>query len=122
MMNDQGMRTFSEFWPHYVRQHSKPGTRLFHAIGSTLAVIIIMVALATDLWWMLLAPVIGYGFAWTSHLFIEGNRPATFGHPIWSLAADYRMLFLMIAGRMDQEVSRCVPPAEADANGVASRV
>ena len=34
------------------------------------------------------------------------NKPATFGHPFYSLAADYRMTFLMMAGRMDEEVAK----------------
>ena len=53
-------------------------------------------------------PVVGYAFAWYAHFFVEHNKPATFGHPFYSLAADYRMLFLMLAGRMDGEVKRFV--------------
>ena len=44
-------------------------------------------------------------FAWYAHFFVEGNKPATFGHPFYSLVADYRMLFLMMAGRMDEQVA-----------------
>lgn len=105
------MRTFAEFWPYYVRHHAQAQTRLFHAIGSSLAVVAIALGLAIDPWFLIAAPLLGYGFAWYAHFFVEGNRPATFGHPFWSLAADYRMLFLMIAGRMDEEVARYVTPA-----------
>lgn len=100
------MQTFADFWPHYVRAHSKPRTRLLHAIGSVLAVVFAGLAFAVDLWFLAAAPVVGYGFAWYAHFFVEGNKPATFGHPLWSLAADYRMLFLMMAGKMDAEVAR----------------
>ena len=41
--------------------------------------------------------MVGYAFAWYAHFFVEGNKPATFGHPFYSLVADYRMLFLMFA-------------------------
>lgn len=101
------IRTFDEFWPYYVRAHSKPRTRILHACGSVLAILMVVLAFAVNLWFLALAPLIGYGFAWYGHFFVEGNRPATFGHPFYSLAADYRMLFLMMAGRMDAEVSRC---------------
>ena len=39
---------------------------------------------------------------------VEHNKPATFGHPFYSLAADYRMTFLMMAGRMEEEVAKYV--------------
>jgi hypothetical protein len=98
--------TFSDFWPYYVRQHSKGRTRLLHAVGSILAVVMLGLSFAVNLWLLMAVPVIGYAFAWYSHFFVEGNRPATFGHPFYSLAADYRMLFLMMAGKMDAEVAR----------------
>jgi hypothetical protein len=98
------IRTFSDFWPHYVRAHLQPRTRFLHAVGSVLALISVGAAFALHMWLLAAAPLIGYGFAWYAHFFVEGNRPATFGHPFYSLAADYRMLFLMMAGRMDEEV------------------
>ena len=102
------IRTFRDFWPYYVRAHSKPRTRALHAIGSVLAIVTLCVALAMNRWLLIAVPVIGYAFAWYAHFFVEHNKPATFGHPFYSLAADYRMLFLMLAGRMDAEVKRFV--------------
>src|SRR5215210_81493 len=100
------IRSFDEFWPYYVRAHSKARTRMLHAIGSVSAVVLFGAAFATNLWLLLAVPVIGYSFAWYAHFFVEHNKPATFGHPFYSLAADYRMLFLMMAGRMDVEVAK----------------
>lgn len=100
------MQTFAEFWPHYVRAHSKPRTRLLHAIGSVGAVVMIGLAFGKSLWFLAAAPFVGYAFAWYAHFFVEHNKPATFGHPFWSLAADYRMLFLMLAGLMNDEVEK----------------
>jgi hypothetical protein len=102
------IRSFHEFWPFYVRQHSRPRTRLLHAIGSVTAVVVFGAAFAVNLWLLLAVPVVGYAFAWYAHFFVEHNRPATFGHPFYSLVADYRMLFLMMAGRMENEVSKHV--------------
>ena len=102
------IRSFQEFWPYYVRQHSHPRTRVLHALGSVFAVVLFGAAFATSLWLLIAVPIVGYAFAWYAHFFVEHNKPATFGHPFYSLAADYRMLFLMLAGRMDAEVKRFV--------------
>lgn len=106
--------TFREFWPIYVRAHSKKGTRIMHAIGSTAALVCLALAVFESPWWLLAGIFIGYGFAWSSHFGIERNRPATFGHPFWSLAADYRMLALTLIGRMSDEVQRARASSSAD--------
>lgn len=100
------IRTFRDFWPYYVRAHSRPRTRILHACGSLLALACIALGIAVNPWLFLAAPVIGYAFAWYGHFFVEHNKPATFGHPFYSLAADYVMVFKMLTGRMDDEVRR----------------
>jgi hypothetical protein len=100
------IQSFSDFWPEYVRAHSQRGTRVLHAIGSVLSVAALLLALAVNLWILLAVPIVGYSFSWFAHFFVEHNRPATFRHPFYSLAADYRMVFFMMAGRMDAEVAK----------------
>ena len=100
------MSPFADFWPLYVRAHSRPRTRLLHAIGSVSALACIVLGFARSLWFLPAAPLVGYAFAWYSHFFVEHNKPATFGHPFYSLIADYRMVFLMMAGRMNEEVAK----------------
>ncbi len=93
------LHSYQAFWPVYLRAHRRPGTRLIHYAGSLLVIVALALYLATGLWWLLPAmPVIGYGFAWGGHFYIEGNRPATFGHPAWSLFSDFRMLALWLTG------------------------
>lgn len=100
------IRSFADFWPYYVRAHSRQRTRTLHAIGSTLALGCIALAIVKSAWFFLAAPLIGYAFAWYSHFFVEHNKPATFGHPFYSLAADYVMLWKTVTGTMDAEVAR----------------
>jgi hypothetical protein len=107
MKQSDRIRNFQEFWPYYVREHSKPGCRLLHFIGSSAGIICLAATFLTgNLWFVPLGLVIGYGFAWMGHFFIEHNRPATFNYPLWSLIADWKMWGLMITGRMDGEVER----------------
>ena len=97
--------TFAEFWPFYLREHSRPRTRALHYVGTSLVVGIAAFAVVTGRWGMLLAmPVAGYFFAWLAHFTVEKNRPATFTYPLWSLAADFRMWWLWLTGRLGAEL------------------
>lgn len=106
-MTPERYRTFKEFWPFYVAEHSRRGTRRLHFIGTTLALVCLMGFVATLDWRLLVAALLmGYAFAWVSHLFIEHNKPATFKYPLWSFIADWKMWSLMLAGKMDTEVQK----------------
>lgn len=99
--------SFAEFWPFYLREHSKPSTRALHYIGTTLVVAVAAFALASGrYWWFLAMPLAGYFFAWLAHFTLEKNRPATFTYPAWSLAADFRMWWLWLTGRLGAELKR----------------
>ena len=100
--------TFAEFWNFYVLAHQQLATRIFHTIGtlggwSLLAAAIIL----RKPWYVLGAVVLPYAFAWFSHFFVGHNRPAAFGHPWWSWLADQKMVALVLAGKMNDEVKRC---------------
>ncbi len=106
---DEGAKpqSYREFWPAYVASHRHPWTRRLHFAGTTGAIVsVAAAALIREPWLLLVAAVIGYGFAWCGHALVERNRPATFGHPWWSLIGDFHMYGLMWAGRMDAEVRR----------------
>ena len=106
-MSEQRFNSFEEFWPYYVAEHSQPATRALHAVGTTAALACMTACIAKRKWSLLpLALVPGYGAAWFAHFFIEKNKPATFDYPLWSFIADYKMVGLMLAGKMDEEVER----------------
>ena len=113
-MGEQEMKTFKDFWPFYVREHSRPATRLLHAAGTIASTILLAATFLSGNWPLLAAAlVVGYAFAWAAHFFVEHNRPATFKHPLWSFAADYKMVALMLAGRMKREVESAKATAGA---------
>jgi hypothetical protein len=98
-------RSYAEFFDFYLAQHSEPANRWLHAIGTTLGLAVAIAAFATrHPWYALLWPVVAYAFAWTGHFVIEKNKPATFGHPWWSLISDFRMLGLMVTGRLGERL------------------
>ncbi len=99
--------SFKEFWPFYVSQHRRHGTRVLHFAGTTIGLLFLARAVASGrpvfiLWGLVAA----YGLAWMGHFFIEKNRPATFQYPIWSFLGDLKMYGLMWRGRMTAEAVR----------------
>ena len=98
---------YSEFWPYYLREHAKPGTRGIHYLGTGLGTAALTAAIMTRIWWLVpLALLAGYGPAWVAHFFVEKNRPATFKYPLWSLVSDYRMAFAWLTGRLKSELGK----------------
>jgi hypothetical protein len=97
--------TYDEFWLRYLQAHRSLNTRRLHYVGSGCAIIALALA-AFDWRWLIAAPLIGYAFAWTAHFAVEHNRPETFGHPLWSLLSDYRMLLLAMTCRLAPHLHR----------------
>jgi len=98
---------FAEFWPHYLREHSRPATRALHYFGTSLVLALAAYALLTGKLLLLIAiPLAGYFFAWVGHFGIEKNRPATFTYPLWSLGADFKMWWMWLTGRLGPELQR----------------
>ena len=85
-------KTFTDFYPFYLDEHKNLVSRRLHFVGTSIALVILVTALLTQSWWLLLVALIqGYAFAWVGHFFFERNRPATFKYPGYSLMGDWRM-------------------------------
>ncbi len=99
--------SYREFWPIYLREHSRPATRGLHYLGTGLGLALLAAAILTTDWRLLPAALVaGYAFAWIGHAAIERNRPATFSHPLWSFVSDFRMFGLWASGRLGRELAR----------------
>ena len=57
------------------------------------------VALTGSVGLSLSLPACAYGFAWAAHFFVEGNRPATFIYPVYSLMGDFVMCAECLQGK-----------------------
>jgi hypothetical protein len=92
--------SFREFYPYYLRQHTNTVSRRLHVCGTLLALLLLVAAALSASWLLLpLALVAGYGPAWVGHFVFERNKPATFGHPLYSLRGDFTMLGEVLSGR-----------------------
>ncbi|MEL0167565.1 MAG: DUF962 domain-containing protein [Pseudomonadaceae bacterium] len=97
----QQFRSFAEFYPYYLSEHSNDICRRLHYAGSSVVIALLIYSLFSgNGWWLLAVPVAGYGFAWVGHFFFEHNKPATFTHPFYSLLGDWVMLRDALTGRI----------------------
>ena len=94
-------RSFAEFYPYYLGEHSNPTCRRLHFVGTSLVIALLAYTIGSGKWLLLLAvPLFGYGFAWVGHFFFEKNRPATFTYPLYSLAGDFVMFRDILLGKI----------------------
>ncbi|KAJ9114145.1 hypothetical protein QFC20_001661 [Naganishia adeliensis] len=122
----QSFRSFREFYPFYLGEHSRRPNRLFHLLGTSIALAChtrVLLSLAPyvagklslnvgpgavdvlrrlalsrgDALKIFFSGVIqGYFLAWLGHYQIEGNKPATFKYPVFSFLGDLRMLWEVV--------------------------
>ncbi len=100
-MNSRRYRTLQEFYPFYLSQHQNRTCRRLHFFGTSIAIALILYALASGRYgFLLLALVQGYAWAWVGHFFFEHNRPATFTYPLLSFMGDWKLWLDMLTGRV----------------------
>ncbi len=88
----RAFKSFAEFYPFYLTEHSNLTCRRLHFAGSTLSLMCLLAMVATgNPWWLLAALLCGYGFAWVGHFGFEKNKPASFKRPLYSFMGDWTM-------------------------------
>jgi len=93
-------KNFEEFYPYYLEEHKKKGTRITHFIGTTLFFIwLASAAINAAPLHVLYGAITAYFFAWIGHFFIEKNKPATFQYPLMSLRGDFKLYFDILRGK-----------------------
>lgn len=98
--HEKKYKSFKKFYPFYLSEHSHPLNRLLHVLGTLGAIIWLVLFMRTFIWWYLaIALLNGYAFAWIGHFLIEKNRPATFQYPLYSFMGDWVMFFEIITFR-----------------------
>jgi hypothetical protein len=94
-------RSFGEFYPFYLGEHSNRISRRLHFVGTSIALGLLIAAANQRSWGLVvLALVQGYALAWVGHFFFEHNRPATFRYPLWSFMGDWRMWWDVLRRRV----------------------
>lgn len=106
MASEKKYKTFSRFYNHYLMEHADGNNRMLHFIGTAFLLTCLLAGIFTGKWWLFaLIPVLGYGFAWVGHFFIEKNRPATFTYPLYSLAGDFFMFWHILTEQIAQKLT-----------------
>ncbi|PCH94416.1 MAG: hypothetical protein COB85_05650 [Bacteroidetes bacterium] len=100
MEEEKAYKTFKEFYPYYLKEHTQRGTRVTHFIGTSLFfVFLVMAIVKLDPLYLLPTVIVPYAFAWVGHFFIEKNKPATFQYPGMSLRGDFKLYFDILLGK-----------------------
>ncbi len=80
----KAFRSFAAFYPYYLGEHSKRSCRRLHFVGSTLALLCLVMLLVTGRpQYIVYGLLCGYGFAWLGHFGFEKMGPV---HPNFSSA------------------------------------
>jgi hypothetical protein len=97
----KGVKSFAQFYPMYLKEHSNQTCRRLHFVGSSLALLCLVLAVTRGQpIFILYGLLCGYGFAWLGHFGFEKNKPASFKRPLYSFMGDWVMYKDIWIGRI----------------------
>ena len=106
MTDSRNFERFEEFYPYYLSEHQNRVCRGLHYIGTSLALLIVVYAIVSKAWILILPGIVsGYVFAWIGHFFFEHNKPATFQYPLYSFVGDWVMLKDFLTGKLGERLN-----------------
>lgn len=117
MAAEKKYKTLKSFYPYYLTEHSDVTNRVLHFSGTALLLACLILGVISGRWlFFALIPVLGYGFAWFGHFFIEKNKPATFTYPLYSLTSDFLMFWDMLTGQINKKIKQAEITVNTNSN------
>lgn len=93
--------SFTTFYPYFLRQHASLSCRRLHFLGTCgVFSLLILFFFTGEPILLLLMPVVGYGLASLGDFMYEKTKPLALSYPWYSLLADFRMFWDILAGRV----------------------
>ena len=94
------MKSFDEFYLYYLEQHKNFYNRVMHFIAGCIFLSFTPFCILNGYFLRIpLVILVSYAFAWTGHYVFEKNKPATFGHPLYSIRGEFRMFFELLSSK-----------------------
>lgn len=110
MKNINEVRTFNEYWSHYLSAHSNGTSRALHFGGLVLSAASAVWLLAHGLiFFIVLAAIPAMVGAWLGHRLSPrtASMPDVVDeYPGWAVLADLKMFALAITGRLGRELAK----------------
>lgn len=98
-------RSFDEFWFAYLRAHSNPKVAGFHVFGTALSVVAFAVLAGCGMvFFAAFALVPAQLFAAIGHWLVAEPDDVSPHRPDWAAVANLRLLWLALAGKLDDAV------------------
>ena len=119
------IKRVNEYYPVYLLAHQNPWNKLIHMVGNLCLLATTVLAVYCAFHWY---PPIGaifalalylpfhltyfiYIFAWTGHLLIEKNEPATWKVSRWiTKACDWKMMFQLVTRKLKWDTRARIRP------------
>jgi hypothetical protein len=93
--------SFREFYPFYLSEHANRTCRRLHVAGSTLVLIVVVLAcISQRLDAAVAAAAARLRLRLGRPFLLRAQRPATFTYPLYSFAGDWVMYWQVLTGRI----------------------